>query len=89
MLERIRNCLPTGADVELRQMFGLDAYVCRGVMFASVQQGDLVVRLDSDAREEAMSLPGTTSWGAAPDDDDDYVVIPAAHVAPTTCFATG
>jgi hypothetical protein len=81
MLDRIRICLPAGADADVRKMFGLDAFVCRGLMFAAVIDDDLVVRLDPSAQEEALALYGAGSWTPDPDEESEYVRIPGVHVS--------
>lgn len=81
MLDRIRICLPAGADADVRKMFGLDAFVCRGLMFAAVIDDDLVVRLDPPAQEEALALSGAGAWTPDPDEESEYIRIPGVHVS--------
>jgi len=81
MLDRIRECLPAGAYADIQPVFGLDFFVVRGVAFAASHQGDLVVRLDEEAREEALGLQGSATWGPNPDVEEEYVIIPYAYVS--------
>lgn len=81
MLERIRMCLPSGAEVDLRMVYGVDALVAYGVPFVASHGGDLILRLDTESRDEALMLPGTTEWNPMGRGEADYVIVPGAHVA--------
>ncbi|MDZ4805930.1 MAG: hypothetical protein SGI90_13805 [Candidatus Eisenbacteria bacterium] len=81
MLERIRMCLPSGAEVDLRMVYGVDALVAYGVPFVASHGGDLIVRLDTESRDEALMLPGATEWNPMGRGEADFVIVPGAYVA--------
>lgn len=75
MHDRIRDVLPMGADIDVRNVYGIEGYVTRGILFAASQDGDLLVRLDPESRMEALELSGATTWSPS-DDAESYVIIP-------------
>jgi len=81
MLERIRMCLPSGAEVDLRMVYGVDALVAYGVPFVASHGGDLILRLDTESRDEALMLSGTTEWNPMGRGEADFVIVPGIHVA--------
>ena len=64
-----------GADIDVRNVYGIEGYVTRGILFAASQDGDLLVRLDPESRMEALELSGATTWSPS-DDAESYVIIP-------------
>lgn len=79
MHDRIRDVLPMGGEIDVRQVHGIEGYVTRGILFAASHDGDLLLRLDSESRMEALELSGATTW--SPDDGaESYVIIPSYHL---------
>ena len=56
--------LTTGLrDVTLRRMFGCDAFLARGAIFAMVwREGRIGLRLPDDQLAELRALPGAAPW---------------------------
>lgn len=59
LLERVRAALPAGSAAREISMFGGRAVLLDGAILVSVgRQGDLLVRVDPDERDELLARPG-------------------------------
>ncbi|HJU75185.1 MAG TPA: TfoX/Sxy family protein [Gemmatimonadaceae bacterium] len=56
---RLRTLLATRQDVQEKQMFGGVAFLVRGSMCVGVHKDDLIVRLDPEATERALTRAHT------------------------------
>jgi TfoX/Sxy family transcriptional regulator of competence genes len=57
LADRVRAVLPDGEAVTERRMFGGLAFMLAGHMFCGVVKDTLMVRLGTDAAEEALDRP--------------------------------
>jgi TfoX/Sxy family transcriptional regulator of competence genes len=58
LAERVRELLETRPDISERQMFGGIAFMLSGNMAVGVSKDDLMVRIDPEDQEQAVTRPG-------------------------------
>ena len=56
LADRAREVMPTDAEVTERKMFGGLAFLLRGHMFAGIVGSELMVRIGSEAAQQALEL---------------------------------
>jgi hypothetical protein len=73
--------------IEVREMFGLTAFLYLGNFMVADDAGDLVIRLDAAAQSEARSLPGARRWRAGGPGTAEYTCIAADALADDAVLA--
>lgn len=58
LADRVRQVLGDNPEITERKMFGGIAFMLAGNMAVGVSKGDLMVRIDPDDQDEAVSQPG-------------------------------
>ncbi|MCX4884144.1 MULTISPECIES: TfoX/Sxy family protein [unclassified Streptomyces] len=81
LAERIRERLGADPDITEKRMFGGIAFLLRGNMAVGVSDDDLMVRVGSDATEEALARPGARIFDMPGRPMRGWVVVAGSAVA--------
>ncbi|WP_405670583.1 TfoX/Sxy family protein [Streptomyces sp. NBC_01530] len=81
LAERIRERLGADPDITEKRMFGGIAFLLRGNMAVGVSDDNLMVRVGSDATEEALARPGARIFDMPGRPMRGWVVVAGSAVA--------
>jgi hypothetical protein len=85
--DRIARWLLDKPYIEVREMFGLTAFLYLGNFMVADDAGDLVIRLDAEAQSEARRMPGAKRWRAGGPGTAEYTCIPATALTDDAVLA--